>query len=200
MDDVFTQIYHENGWKNNESRSGHGSTTQATEIIREKLPEILNELSIKSMLDIPCGDMNWMSEVALPSGLKYIGADIVPDIIMDVRKKYSLANVSFEVLDITKDRLPKVDLIFCRDLLGHLTSAEVLHAVLKMKHSRSKWLLATTFPLKNSDLGDIETGQWRPINLEAMRFGLGPAQRMIAEGATKHGFEDKSLGLWRLKR
>lgn len=196
MKDIFTEIYRNNGWKS-QSRSGAGSTLEATDTIRQELPRILRELDIRTILDIPCGDMLWITEMQWPPGVTYIGADIVPDIIEDNRKKFP--GVKFKTLDITKSYIPTVDLILCRDLLGHLTSADVLKAVRRMRYSKSTWLLATTFPEKKSDLGDIETGQWRPINLEAMRFGLGPAKSYLNEGCERHGLEDKSLGLWRLR-
>jgi len=40
----------------------------------------LQSLQIKTLLDAPCGDGNWINKVDL-SGITYIGADIVPEII-----------------------------------------------------------------------------------------------------------------------
>lgn len=53
---IFTDIYKGNKWHDNESFSGSGSNLEQTKAIREILPELINNLSIKTMLDIPCGD------------------------------------------------------------------------------------------------------------------------------------------------
>ena len=62
---VFDKIYEKNTWGSEESRSGPGSTEKQTRRIREALPTILNNFGIKSMLDLPCGDWNWMKDVDL---------------------------------------------------------------------------------------------------------------------------------------
>jgi hypothetical protein len=57
-------------------------------------------------------------------------------------------------LDLTKDRLPKVDLILSRDALVHLSSRDCLAALANFKSSKSQYLLMTTFPavIKNEDI------------------------------------------------
>lgn len=62
---VFTMIYRRGVWRDSESRSGSGSNMRATEAIRAELPRMLEALQIKSLLDVPCGDFNWMKEIKL---------------------------------------------------------------------------------------------------------------------------------------
>src|SRR5664279_1649792 len=57
---VFTEHYTTNSWGVEETRSGLGSTVQSTQAIREALPKLIAELQIRTLLDIPCGDFNWM--------------------------------------------------------------------------------------------------------------------------------------------
>src|SRR6266704_119458 len=64
---AFTQIYRDNAWQNAESRSGHGSTVERTALIRYVLAALVEEFGIRSLLDAPCGDFNWMKEVPLPN-------------------------------------------------------------------------------------------------------------------------------------
>ena len=78
--DVFQKIYREQGWLSSESVSGWGSELRNTEQIIRELPGFLRRFGITSMLDVPCGDFNWMRFVDL-DGIDYIGADIVPDLI-----------------------------------------------------------------------------------------------------------------------
>lgn len=194
MKDVFSHHYQTNYWADDESVSGHGSTIAATKALRLALPPLMEWYEIKSVLDIPCGDMNWAPKVKWP---EYIGADIVPELIE--RNKSNYPDVRFLTLDITKDPLPPVDLILCRDLLGHFSNLDVKRALTNIKNSGAKYLLATTFP-GHENSGNIETGQWRPINLASF-FGLPDPVEYINENCTDGGgaFADKSMGLWRLR-
>lgn len=196
MRDVFQKIYDENGWKGDESVSGQGSTLQQTKTIRDRLPILFKQFHIKSVLDIPCGDFYWQSVLA-QSVEQYMGADIVPAMLKENSEKYP--DHFFAELDITTDDLPRVDLILCRDLLGHFSNSDVRRAINQIKASGSTYLLATTFPERETN-GDIVTGQWRPINL-AHFFGLPRPKLLINENCTQGDsrFNDKSLGLWDLR-
>ncbi|MDR0556590.1 MAG: class I SAM-dependent methyltransferase, partial [Treponema sp.] len=121
---VFTIIYNNNLWGSEESRSGEGSCVNTTKIIRKMLPVLWKEYDIKTFLDVPCGDYNWMKEVK-KDNIIYIGGDIVNELIEQNNQKYKTGNVSFRVLDITKDVLPTVDMIFCKDCLQHLSYEDV---------------------------------------------------------------------------
>ena len=77
---VFETIYRSNGWGGTESPSGKGSTLAATASIRQALPKLVASFEIRSMLDIPCGDAHWMSQVRMNLN-RYIGADVVADLV-----------------------------------------------------------------------------------------------------------------------
>ena len=62
---AFERIYSANEWGSNESRSGLGSNLDLTHQVRRALPPLLRGLAVKSMLDAPCGDYNWMPHVDL---------------------------------------------------------------------------------------------------------------------------------------
>src|ERR1035437_7820532 len=76
----FTNIYRYNKWNGKESISGTGSDIYNTKIIIKELPILFNEYGISTMLDLPCGDFNWMRNVDL-NDIDYTGADIVIDLI-----------------------------------------------------------------------------------------------------------------------
>lgn len=168
--ETFTDIYEKNLWGSQESISGSGSELKSTKLLIQELPLLFNKFDIKSILDIPCGDFNWMKSVDL-SSTSYIGADIVNPLIEQNRIKYP--NIDFRVLDLTKDDLPKVDLVFVRDCLGHLSNENVLKAIDNIKKSGSKYLLATSFTKWNFN-PDIQDGGWKCINLMIEPFFLNP--------------------------
>ena len=63
---AFTTIYRQNVWGSRESVSGNGSTLASTEVFRAEFAALLTTLGIRSILDAPCGDFNWMRLVPLP--------------------------------------------------------------------------------------------------------------------------------------
>lgn len=204
MSDVqktFEQIWQENYWRSKESVSGPGSTLLQTTRVREFLPYILRGLGIQSMLNIPCGDLQWFhlmlyqSHWTVPSVLH---ADIVPGIIEKNRQLYP--DQRFEILDICSSFLPKAEVVFVRDCLGHLSNQHVQQALENITASGSTYLMATHFPdgKWRTDV-DIEDGGWRPINL-AVQFGLGDPILSLNEGlmVADGAYKDKALGLWRM--
>lgn len=196
---IFTDIYLNNTWGSDSSHSGCGSDLVQTETIRAELPAILSSLNIRSILDIPCGDFYWMRHVQLDK-IKYIGADIVAEIISN-NHQYASELKSFKVLDITSDPLPHVDLVFCRDCLVHLSYADIWRALENIKASGAKYLMTTFFSRRASN-SDIVTGQWRPLNLEVKPFNFPPPLIVLNEQCTEYGsdWNDKSLGVWEVAR
>ena len=134
-----------------------------TQQIRTRLPKLLRELKVTSMLDIPCGDFYWLKEVDL-GFLSYTGADIVDEIIVSNRTRYATDKREFKRLDICHDPLPTVDLILCRDLFRHLSFEDIRAAILNIRSSASTFLLATTCVV-TSEHSDIQTGKGRSVNL-----------------------------------
>ena len=77
--DRFREAYRSRAWVSSEgqlSPSGLGSEVSATRTIVEALPALLVGLGCETLLDVGCGDWNWMREVRLPCD--YVGIDIVP--------------------------------------------------------------------------------------------------------------------------
>jgi hypothetical protein len=198
LEAVFSWYYDRPVWgRGAESISGGGSTTAATETIRSALPKLISDFGVRTMLDIPCGDGNWMSQVPLNLDL-YIGADIVQQLVdFNLRRWGETERRKFAKLDLTRDGLPRVDLIFCRDCLVHLSDANVIRGLANIKASGSTYLISTTFP-NHPENADIVDGEWRPINLERQPFNLPPPLRLVCEGLTESSCSDKSLGLWRI--
>ncbi|GHV61066.1 hypothetical protein FACS1894195_1000 [Bacteroidia bacterium] len=191
----FTDIYKNNSWGSQESVSGSGSTMAETVTIREQLPLFIDKYAIRSMLDVPCGDYNWMKEV--PKTCDYIGGDIVAEIVANNRKLYASDKVRFAQIDITKDTLPKVDLIFCKDCLQHLSYKNVMAALNNFKNSGSKYVLVTSYPLTWRNY-DIHNGDYHALNLQKKPFYLPNPILKIRE-KSRGGFEpDTTMYLYEL--
>ena len=116
LQERFELIYNENFWESEESRSGIGSEIENTKEVLKALEHFIKEFKIKSIIDIPCGDYNWMSSMDMRN-LKYQGHDIVKQLITDNKKKFKNSNISFFHSDITNSKLGKADLMLVRDCL-----------------------------------------------------------------------------------
>lgn len=196
--DIFDKIFHENRWNSDESKSGGGSTISATVTLRDFLPAFFKEYNIHTVLDIPCGDYNWM-QVVDKKNIKYIGADIAKEMIENNNNLYASNHAFFEVLDLTKDKLPKVDLIFCKDCLQHLFYESVWKALENIKRSGSTYLLTTSYPLTLRN-HDILNGDYRSLNLRKYPFLFPKPLIKIREMSKDNGNElDKTMYLWRIE-
>jgi len=203
--ELFSCIFKTNAWLDPNTKSGSGSNLQQTTIIRKILPEVFRQLSIKSLLDVPCGDFYWMKETDLSSLEIYIGADIVPEIIKSNKEKFATNKRSFRQLDIITQALPKADAILCRDCLPHLTNAEIKTAINNIKKSGATFLITSTYPerYENQDLTISQLShlwRYRPINFQLAPFNFPPPLVIINEGNTENNgsISDKSLGIWRV--
>ena len=194
---VFRDIYRRHHWSGSESASGAGASLDQTRELRRSLPALLSELGVATMLDLPCGDYGWMRTFELPVD-RYIGADLLPEVIEPLAAALGDDRREFRVLDLTRDPLPPADLLFCRDCLVHLSYAGIRRALGNAVRSGIPYVLTTTFPRGEAN-EDIVTGDWRVIDLESAPFYLPAPMRILNEGCTEEGgvFADKSLGLWR---
>lgn len=195
--EVFNDIYYRNRWGGQESISGRGSTLQQTSVIIKKLPVLLEKLNVKTMLDAPCGDFYWLKEAQL-SLEKYIGCDIVADLITENKHRYGNEIREFLNLDLATDALPQVDLIFSRDCLVHLSFKDAFAVIKNFKKSNSTYLLTTTYP-EIPENKDIVTGDWRAIDLRLPPYNFHNTLEIIDEETTERkDYKQKSLGLWKL--
>ncbi|HEV8390183.1 MAG TPA: class I SAM-dependent methyltransferase [Dongiaceae bacterium] len=195
----FERIHETNLWGADTSVSGVGSELDATAAIRARLPGLLKELGVRALLDAPCGDHRWMASLHLELDC-YVGMDIVPSIIDALQQRYRRdSHRTFQRADLTRDALPRCDLILSRDCLVHFSFATLARAVRNLKASGATWLLTTTFPeLERNE--DIEDADWRPLNFERAPLNWPAPAEIINERCTEAGgaYADKSLALWRL--
>ncbi|HUK57754.1 MAG TPA: class I SAM-dependent methyltransferase [Stellaceae bacterium] len=173
MEEVFTRIYDGNGWGSRETRSGYTSELGYTRVVRGHIERLLRDYKVRVFFDCPCGDFNWMSKVRLPEDTRYIGGEIVPELVADLERRYHDGRHDFVRLNIVDDPLPQADMWMCRTVLFHFPNAEVIKVLRNFARSPVGLLLATQyeFPKENAD---VETGGFRPYNLRLPPFNLPP--------------------------
>lgn len=161
------------------------------------MPHLLRKYDVRSILDLPCGDYNWMQKVSF-GNVDYIGADIVTEIV-EANRRYCSDHTRFVVLNILEERLPKADLILVRDCLVHFSFKDAFQALRNIKQSDIRYLLCTTYPTLVRNY-DIVTGQWRRLNLSKAPFAFPePTSEILEESTESEGdYADKTLALWKI--
>lgn len=202
--DLFTDIYKKNSWNSDESPSGPGSELGNTRNLIEELPFLLRNFNISSLLDLPCGDFNWMQHVDL-TGIRYIGGDIVLDIVERNTSLYSTEQRTFKLINLLSRNtpLPKVDAVFCRDCLVHLPLKDIFIALQNICQSGALYLITTHYSfLRFSANYDINMGQWRRLNLEIAPFFFPPPLKYIVEGSKESNGTlcDKVSAVWSISQ
>ena len=82
---VFNSIYRSNHWrdynkpKDNQSVSGLGSDLDSSSSFVNNIKNFISEFKIGKILDLGCGDFNWMKYIVLNNNniKSYLGLDIV---------------------------------------------------------------------------------------------------------------------------
>lgn len=196
---TFTTIFTKNAWGDAESLSGPGSSQARGADFLHELIALFDRWAVRSIVDAPCGDFNWMRNVLALRPLAYAGVDIVDELIAANRRSYASRNRRFLCGDMTRADLPEADLVLCRDGLVHLSFVDAQAAVRNFQRSGSRYLLATTFVARSKNM-DVPTGGWRVLNMEAAPFCFPPPLAVIDERCphSEGIYRDKRLGLWEL--
>ncbi len=194
LKDRFTYIYTSHYWPSKESVSGPGSEIENTKTIRKELTKLIHKYKIKSFLDIPCGDFNWIKNI-IDKNVQYIGGDIVKELITQNNKKFSKSNVKFIEIDIIKDKLPSSDIILCRDCLIHFSNDNIKKFIKNFINSEIDYILVTSYESNKSNLEEnheINDGDFRPLFLMKHPFNLPAPLAKIADKDVEH---DKNSNL-----
>lgn len=151
LEDIFSHIYQHNQWggKPGTFYSGDGTHFPAAVTYIENVAQFINDHNIKSVLDIGCGDFTIMQKVLEKADVHYTGGDVVPALITHHQQKYGNKKTSFITLNAVDDELPDADLVTIRQVIQHLSNAQIQKILTKL--SKFKYVLITEHML----LGDF---------------------------------------------
>lgn len=173
LNSKFEAIYVDNLWRSDESRSGSGSEISQTVNIRTWLKNWIKQNPNCSIVDAPCGDLNWMKLVLSETKVEYLGCDIVDDLIKINSTKYGNEYIKFKKMNICEEELPSANLIIVRDCLFHLSFEDIDMFLKLLRNVDYEYLLTTTHIVdvdyKNSD---IVSGDFRKIALFRTPFNF----------------------------
>ena len=138
------QVYAMKLWGTNPADFYSGEGSHQPEIVAPYLKAVKAFLkSFKSPLvvcDLGCGDFNVGKELVAHTK-KYCAVDIVPDLIAHNKEKFTAEHLEFHCLDLAVDHLPAGDLAILRQVLQHLSNAEIQSILPKLSHF--KYVLLT---------------------------------------------------------
>lgn len=125
---AMQQVYEKQLWGVAEQLfySGEGSHHQY--IVKPYLKEVQAFLRSQAtpfiLCDLGCGDFNIGKQLA-PLTQKYIGLDIVPELITHLQENYLSPQLQFECKNLAKDPFPNGDVAVLRQVLQHLSNSEI---------------------------------------------------------------------------
>jgi SAM-dependent methyltransferase len=194
------RLYHRtNYWGDPTTRSGDSSRPERAKVATKLLQSILNANPRIRLLDLGCGDFSWGSKLCLPSTCRYIGVDIVPEVIEANSHLYSSPpRLQFMTADATVDELPEADVVLIRDLFIHLEDDEIRAVLRAVDRCQPSLLIASSYR-GSSGPRSLEKWNSAPMDLENKGYGLGSADFFIPEAPDFDRPEDgvKGLAGWR---
>ena len=188
---AFEQIYAKGLWATDpqgKGTSGGGSTLQATTLYRRFLQDFMAAYRIRSVVDAGCGD--WEFSQALDwTGVDYLGVDIVPAVIEANKQRFEKPNIRFAVADIVREELPAADLLLVKDVMQHLSNADIARFARQFGRYRHVLLVNDVDPGSlTAEPRDIASGRYRPIDPTRPPHSL-PGKKIFAwrdpDGNTK---------------
>lgn len=124
--ETFGEIYEKNVWggEAGEFYSGDGSRAEYADVYAEAVRKFIAENKIRRVVDLGCGDFRVAARF-VSAGFHYTGCDVVPSLVNHLNEKYKSETVEFKCVNIVEDELPAGDLCLIRQVLQHLSNAEI---------------------------------------------------------------------------
>jgi len=178
---AMTQVYELNLWGDHTSDFYSGQGSHHPDLVDPYIEVVTSFLrSFERPLvvcDLGCGDFN-VGHRLVQYAERYIAVDIVVDLIERNKEKFKDEDLEFHCLDIAVDDLPSGDCVLLRQVLQHVSNAEIRSIVGKL--NEFKYVILTEH-LPKGDFTpnkDIISGQGirlkkqSGVNLVASPFNL----------------------------
>jgi Methyltransferase domain len=161
----FSAIREASLWGSAETVSGPGSEMAYVQPMIPALVALFERHQVGSIIDAPCGDLNWMRDVLNKRPLRYYGFDIVPELIA-ANAQLESDRITLRVGDIRTLSFPKADLWLCRDCWFHFSFDDIHASLQAFLRSDIPFALLTSHVTEPGFLNtDIQSGDFRLINL-----------------------------------
>lgn len=198
---IFSRIYESGAWGRSGDRaqpffSGSGSHDEAivapyVEAVRAFLATFERKPDV---VDLGCGDFSVGARLRPCCGA-YTACDIVPQLIEFNRTRFAALDVDFRTVDLIADPLPAGDVVFVRQVLQHLSNAQIAQAIPKIRAAYRFLVLTEHLPglpdfVPNLDkqpgIG-VRTGAGSGVVLTRPPFDLAPVDERVLCEVTEFG-------------
>jgi hypothetical protein len=175
METVFTNIYENRFWGNNDNNDYNGSSGGGSDIDYNKntyvpfLKKFIVENHITTIVDLGCGDFKcghlWYDDL----DILYTGYDTYKKVIDYNSKEYSLPKFTFNHLDFCnhKEKIVNGELCILKDVLQHWSLEDIytfLDYIIEQK--KFKYILICNCCDQITDNTNIENGEWRNLSCD----------------------------------
>jgi hypothetical protein len=181
--EIFSYVYSKQIW------GGSGGGSHYAFIVEPYITAISRFAAVfpkpLDAVDLGCGDFAIGSRLR-PLFNGYVAGDIVPDVIVRNRKRYTDLDVDFRVIDFTADELPPGDVVFVRLVLQHLSNDEIARTVTRLRETYPRLILTEHLPLATDFVPniDVETGPGIRLGLNSGVDITKPPFEVAATSAT----------------
>lgn len=135
--EAMEQVYEMKLWGDNTTAFYSGIGSHDPDIVTPYVTVVkafLNSFETPLVVcDLGCGDFN-VGKQLVQHTQKYSAIDIVQELIDYNKETFKMENLTFHCLDIAKDDLPAADCVLVRQVLQHLSNAEVQSILKRLSH------------------------------------------------------------------
>lgn len=161
--EVFSDVYKNQRWGDDfpDFFSGPGSLPENSTTYVDMVCELVTQKFDRPIrfVDLGCGDYLVGQKLRPKISGSYTGVDVVPELITHLNSQYANSDTQFLCLDLAEDVLPSGDIACIRQVLQHLSNAQISKILSKL--SNYSYVLITEHMLddiKRSNI-DIVHGQ-----------------------------------------
>jgi hypothetical protein len=175
MEQIFTSIYENKVWGDNNMKEYNGSSGQGSNVdynIDTYVPflqKFLTDNNIKTIVDLGCGDFKCGNLIYDSLDVKYIGYDAYKKLIefnsnQNTNEKYTFIHLDF---CNDKEKILNGDVCILKDVIQHWTLSNIYSFLdYIVENKKFKYILICNCCNQERDNTDIPTGLWRPLSCE----------------------------------
>jgi hypothetical protein len=175
MEQVFTNVYENKIWGNNNIDEYNGSSGPGSDIDYNKdtyvpfLKKFIIDNNIKSIVDLGCGDFKCGKLIYDDIDILYVGYDAYIKVIEYNSTQHSLPKYSFTHLDFcnNKESIVNGDMCILKDVIQHWALNDIYTFLdYLVENKKFRYILICNCCYQDADATDIQNGDFRSLNCD----------------------------------
>lgn len=175
MEQIFTDIYKNHIWGDNNNIEYEGSSGIGSSIICNEntfvpfLQQFINKHDINSVVDLGCGDFVCGRLIYDNLNISYTGYDVYKDVVQYNSRNHPSEKYNFQHLDFfsNKELIINSDLCILKDVLQHWSLSQIYTFLdYIVENNKFKYILIVNCDHQSYYDNDISTGDFRPLSCD----------------------------------